>query len=105
MREHGLIAVSIGDAFDTAQHFGENLVGQGRKQNTDRATGGVRKNIGGAVGDITQFIESSGNLATQRQGNLFRVTQKAADRHFGHTDAIGHILKYGSFLFHRPEKS
>jgi hypothetical protein len=30
---------------------------------------------------------------------------KTADRHFGHTDAIGDILKYGAFLFHRPEKS
>ncbi|HCB1740618.1 GTP-binding protein [Citrobacter sp. RHBSTW-00696] len=34
---------------------------------------------------------------------MLRVTQKAADRHFGYAHAVGYILKYGSFLFHRPE--
>jgi hypothetical protein len=72
--EHGLVTKRIGDAFNAAQHFGENLVGQGRKQNAHRTAGRIGENIGGAVGNITQFIKGGGNLATQRHGNLFRVT-------------------------------
>ena len=47
--------------------------GADRLYHADGAAGRVGENVRGAIGNITQFIEGNGNLATQRFGDLLRV--------------------------------
>ncbi len=61
--QHSLVARGIGHRLDAAQYIGEHLVGQGGQQHANGATGGIRQNIGGFIGDVTQLIQRLGNPA------------------------------------------
>ncbi|MNC48040.1 hypothetical protein D3C75_971340 [compost metagenome] len=62
VRQHGLIVVCIGNAFDTPQHFGKYLVGQRRQQHADRPAGRIGKDIRGAIGNVAKFVQRYRNF-------------------------------------------
>ena len=100
VRQHSLVVVRVGDAFDAAQHFGEHLVGQRRQQHANRPAGGVGEDVRRAVGDVAQLIQRDGDFLLQGGRNLVGIAQITAHRHLGHAHLVRHILEYRPFFLH-----